>query len=523
MKKKIMRMTILIGLLISIFPIGYSNINAATVTLPSESERTGSYDLSAGNESTALKLDVQSYVRKVKSWEELRTAINEAPVGDVETIIEITESFSSNLSAIYGWNDGTTGKKLLIQSAEGGPYTITRGTNHKGSFFANDYNLGTMTLKNIILDGNGTNVTADRTMIYKAGGTLIMDSGAIIQNIKADAAGGRGAAISNAGGTFIMKAGSIIQNAQNISFAQTGGIYSVGTLIFEGGIITGCKGDQVGGVFPRNSNITVSGVVQITDNHKNNGDVRNLYMEDSSVLTIAEPGLQSGSNIGISKYILTVPADVTTANSKDYSSYFTSDSDMYVIMNTGALDNQVVKLELVSNTASYKVEHYKQSLLDSGYTLYESETKIGTIAATAIALSKTYEGFSENLSHESRIASASINGDGSTVLKLYYDRDTFTVTFKDHDGSILKTETVKYEADASAPKNPVRENYIFDKWDIDFKGVTEDITVTATYIKPSATVEILPKTGTSGMTAIVMILAGITFIGISVPAVKKKD
>lgn len=58
---------------------------------------------------------------------------------------------------------------------------------------------------------------------------------------------------------------------------------------------------------------------------------------------------------------------------------------------------------------------------------------------------------------------------------------TYTVTFKDHDGKILKTQTVEKGKAATAPANPSREHFTFAGWDKSFTGVTADMVVTATY------------------------------------------
>ncbi|MBQ7438436.1 MAG: InlB B-repeat-containing protein [Paludibacteraceae bacterium] len=59
-----------------------------------------------------------------------------------------------------------------------------------------------------------------------------------------------------------------------------------------------------------------------------------------------------------------------------------------------------------------------------------------------------------------------------------------TVTFKDWDGTVLKTEKLEQGADATAPADPVREGYTFVGWDAGFTNVQSDMTVTAIYSKP---------------------------------------
>ena len=62
------------------------------------------------------------------------------------------------------------------------------------------------------------------------------------------------------------------------------------------------------------------------------------------------------------------------------------------------------------------------------------------------------------------------------------DVQTFTVTFKDWDGTVLSTEEVAIGESASAPAIiEGREGFDFVGWDKDFSKVTEAMTVTAQY------------------------------------------
>ena len=66
---------------------------------------------------------------------------------------------------------------------------------------------------------------------------------------------------------------------------------------------------------------------------------------------------------------------------------------------------------------------------------------------------------------------------------------TYTVTFKDYDGRVIKTEEVESGKSATAPAAPTREGYVFDGWDITYANITANVVITATYreITPSAT------------------------------------
>lgn len=62
-------------------------------------------------------------------------------------------------------------------------------------------------------------------------------------------------------------------------------------------------------------------------------------------------------------------------------------------------------------------------------------------------------------------------------------KNTFTVTFEDGQGNVLKTQNVKKGKSATAPDNPKRDGYRFKGWDKEFNKVTSDLTVKATWEK----------------------------------------
>ena len=57
----------------------------------------------------------------------------------------------------------------------------------------------------------------------------------------------------------------------------------------------------------------------------------------------------------------------------------------------------------------------------------------------------------------------------------------YTVTFKDYDGTILREEVVQEGHNATAPLNPTREGYEFIGWDKEYTNITSDLTVIAQY------------------------------------------
>jgi uncharacterized repeat protein (TIGR02543 family) len=69
----------------------------------------------------------------------------------------------------------------------------------------------------------------------------------------------------------------------------------------------------------------------------------------------------------------------------------------------------------------------------------------------------------------------------NTALYAKWTINSYTVTFKDWDESVLKTQTVEYHADAAPPANPGRAGYTFTGWTGNYTHVAADTTVTAGY------------------------------------------
>ena len=67
------------------------------------------------------------------------------------------------------------------------------------------------------------------------------------------------------------------------------------------------------------------------------------------------------------------------------------------------------------------------------------------------------------------------------VVTAQYSINTYTVTFKDWNGTVLKTQEVQYGGDAEAPADPTRVGYTFTGWDKAFTNITADLVVTAQY------------------------------------------
>ena len=123
-----------------------------------------------------------------------------------------------------------------------------------------------------------------------------------------------------------------------------------------------------------------------------------------------------------------------------------------------------------SSTASYRVEYYQQNLKDDNYSIVADDTLTpsGTVGDTATAEIKEYEGFTYNESRSN--SSGIIAEDGTLVLKLYYDRNEYTVTYE-YEGTVPAgapevpgEQTYKYGETVELAKMPDVTDYRFSGW-----------------------------------------------------------
>lgn len=108
------------------------------------------------------------------------------------------------------------------------------------------------------------------------------------------------------------------------------------------------------------------------------------------------------------------------------------------------------KWEAGQNTA-YKVEHYLQNA-DGSYPDAASQTEnlTGATGAAVEAVVKTTTGYHEDTENESAVKSGTIAADGSLVLRVYYVRDTYTLTFK-NAGEADFVSTLRWGERVTAP------------------------------------------------------------------------
>ena len=127
---------------------------------------------------------------------------------------------------------------------------------------------------------------------------------------------------------------------------------------------------------------------------------------------------------------------------------------------------------------SYTVEHYQQNVTDDDYTLADKESKTGATGQLTAAESKSYPGFTAPQS----ITQQTVKGDGSTVVKVYYTRNEYTLTYDLNgsdaawtDSETANSRTYRFGAAVTHPgaNDLSRAGYAFGGWYTDAGCTTE--------------------------------------------------
>ena len=140
-----------------------------------------------------------------------------------------------------------------------------------------------------------------------------------------------------------------------------------------------------------------------------------------------------------------------------------------VAMTTGSYNLCVVlELELTYHTVTFK--DWNGTVLKTQQVQYGGAA---TAPANPTRVGYTFTGWDK----------AFTNVTANLVVTAQYSINTYTVTFKDWNGTVLKTQQVQYGGAATAPANPTRTGYTFTGWDKAFNNVTANLVVTAQYVQ----------------------------------------
>ena len=231
---------------------------------------------------------------------------------------------------------------------------------------------------------------------------------------------------------------------------------------------------------------TVNKDATVPDN--NNLVVKLYYTRNSYKVTYEYEGtVPAGANNLPEEATYKYGANVTVAEEATAPGYTFSGWDKEDF--TMPAEDVVIKGSFTANTdTQYKVEHYLQDLDGNSYTLKDTETLAGTTDTTATATPKQYPGFTYDSTVEGTKTEGVITGDGQLVLKLYYTRNNYKVTYE-YEGtppsgaSALPTEeTYKYGASVTVAEDATAPGYKFSGWDHeDFTMPAEDVVIKGSF------------------------------------------
>ena len=106
---------------------------------------------------------------------------------------------------------------------------------------------------------------------------------------------------------------------------------------------------------------------------------------------------------------------------------------------------------------AYTVQHHYETLTD-GYDV-ETVPMTGTTGEQTMAVVKDKAGFTAGT-----VAQATIAANGSTVVNIYYTRNSYTLTVDADNGTAVSKETYKFGTAVTAPADPIKTGYTFAGW-----------------------------------------------------------
>ncbi len=115
--------------------------------------------------------------------------------------------------------------------------------------------------------------------------------------------------------------------------------------------------------------------------------------------------------------------------------------------------------------ADYTIKYYKQNTAGTGYELADMEKKSAVVGTDVTAPVKAYTGFTYNGSAEGNKPFGAVTADGALELALYYDRNTYTISYVLEGGTNSSDNKEEYVYGVGASlADPVKAGYTFLGW-----------------------------------------------------------
>ena len=466
--KRLLAVLLAMALCLSLFPVMASAEEAAEpVSIASLDEITdmnGSYKLS-GDITVTEPLGSSS------------NKFNGTFDGNGHTVTINIEKNDSNVGMFAYLDTNAVVKNFVVDTAT---VTNTSGTATGAIAGTSKGTISDIRVKEIAV--TGMEKTGGLVGVMESGATLTrccIDSGTVKKGNTGDT--GFGGIVGYNAGTISYCSSNVTMDhseARNI-YDYTGGIAGQN---YETAIITDCyamgsfvekpnKSDSIGGICGRNS-----------------GDVSRCYFSGTLVSeSYRKYAIASGTQTDCYYLDTAVSSPSDSATKKTAAEFETLAEKLGAGWENGTDGYPVLSWQTwkYSTTAiKYKVETYQQNVDDDNYTLASTEEKRAEPGTAVTATAAKLEGFTFDAENVNNVTSGSASAD--LVLKLYYTRNSYTLTWHTGDYAIASAEDaythgkVKFGTPIVEPK--VAAAGMSVKWDKKPDTMpAEDTTVTASY------------------------------------------
>lgn len=135
--------------------------------------------------------------------------------------------------------------------------------------------------------------------------------------------------------------------------------------------------------------------------------------------------------------------------------------DVKVLVDTMAPGNHLYAIWVKGTGTPYEVHHYLERLEGAYLAVPDEKDNLrGETGAWTAAAAKSYDGFTPR-----DFAQERIKADGSTVVKIFYTRNSYLLTYKDSlSAGVYASQTYKYRAAVTAIAAPTKTGYTFTGW-----------------------------------------------------------
>jgi uncharacterized repeat protein (TIGR02543 family) len=119
-------------------------------------------------------------------------------------------------------------------------------------------------------------------------------------------------------------------------------------------------------------------------------------------------------------------------------------ADQAKVTNLASSGEVTLYAQWKAGDAAYRVVHYGETLDGTGFEVIKTENRTGKTGSEATATAIAPEGFTYDPSNSKNVTSGIIAADGSLVLKLYYTRNSYTLTI-DFNGESMKQSFMDWD------------------------------------------------------------------------------